>query len=192
MNKAQIIEQLYTSRDFNDVLAKMEPDHLREDLKQEVILIVCQWDEEKIIALHTRGELGFYVVRVILNQVKSKSSPFAKKYRGMNYELTKDVSVDEMAEAQEYEVRLSREELEDAAINGIEGLYWYDAELIKLYLKLGNFRAMEKATRIPFISCYKNIKKSLATLKERATGKPLPIFSKGETQFINENHKNNS
>lgn len=185
MNKAQIIEQFYNSRDFNDVLAKMEPDHLREDLKQEIILIVCQWDEEKIIALHSRGELGFYVVRIILNQVKSKSSPFAKKYRATNYELTKDVGIDDLSEVEEYQARLNKEKMEEEVIKEIDTLYWYDAELIKLYLKLGNFRAIEKETFIPFISCYKTIKKSMAVIKDKVSGKALLLSKKELNQIQN-------
>lgn len=189
MNKAQIIEQFYNSRDFNEVLAKMEPDHLREDLKQEIILIVCQWDEEKIIALHSRGELGFYVVRIILNQVKSKSSPFAKKYRAINLELTKDVGIDDLSEVEEYEARLNKEKMEEEVIKEIDTLYWYDAEMIRLYLKLGNFRAIQKDTGIPFISCYKNIKKSLAALKDKA--KAVPRLTNQKMRF-NEGNKSNS
>ena len=54
---------------------------MRDDLKQEVILIVCSWPDEKIIKLYEDKALDFYVVKVILNQMISNSSPFSKKYR---------------------------------------------------------------------------------------------------------------
>jgi hypothetical protein len=162
----------------------MEPTHLQEDLKSEVISVVCEWPEEKIIGLSERKELEFYVVRVILNQVKSRTSPFAKKYR----QRTEELSGHEVVDYHDLNERALKEELEDIAMNEIDKLYWYDAELIRLYLKLGNFRAIEKNTQIPFISCYKNIQKSLKILKRKATeGINKPQFTKEEILFIKNN-----
>jgi hypothetical protein len=183
MTKNQIIEQLFRGKNFNDAIFKMEPAHLRDDLKMEVITIVCEWPEEKILKLHSDNALDFYVVRVILNQAKSSTSPFAKKYRAPFLEL-KDVA----DHSESIEDRQVREQMEDFALEEIERLYWYDAEMIRLYLKLGSFRAIEEHTGIPFISCYKNIKKSMATLKKRALEeKPRTIFTKKEIEFIKNN-----
>lgn len=185
----------------------MEPDHLRDDLKCEVLAVVCEWPEEKIINLHRDKALEFYVVRVILNQVKSKTSPFVKKYRRVKEEYIEyDVStiyksensryrhnlsisnrINNKASDEELENRQIQEQLEEIALSEIDRLYWYDAEMVRLYLKHGNFRAIEKETGIPFISCYKNIKKSLALLKAKAIEKATPLFSKEELRFIQNN-----
>jgi hypothetical protein len=45
LNKEQIIEQLYLSKNFNDCISKMQPIELQDDLKAEVILVVCELDE---------------------------------------------------------------------------------------------------------------------------------------------------
>jgi hypothetical protein len=211
MTKNQIIESLFTGKNFNDCLSKMEPAHLREDLKMEVISIVCEWPEEKVIGLYERKELEFYVVRVILNQVKSNTSPFTKKYRKaycnifsnnnlhdstaqaeQNRDLNKKVeqrfdSFQFAAEPTDIKERLIRETLEQITFEEIDKLYWYDAEMIRLYLKLGSFRAIQDHTGIPFISCYKNIQKSLTALKKKAIEKATPIFSKEELSFIQNN-----
>jgi hypothetical protein len=73
-----------------------------------------------------------------------------------------------------------KEKLEEIAIEEIDRLYWYDAEMIRMYLKLKTFRAIEDHTGIPYISCYKNIQKSLVTLKKKAIEKAEPLFSKEE------------
>lgn len=213
LTKDQIISALYTGKNFNDCLAKMEPEHLREDLRQEVILIVCEWPEEKIQKLHGEGALEFYVVRVILNQCQSNTSPFYKKYRqvteqwadsflqtfaekgtwlddnGYSTKYTRQISAQVAIEdqQQEFDERVIREQLADAAIEEINNLYWYDKELILLYLKVGSFRAIEEQTKIPFISCYKNIKKSLAILKRKASENmpaAKPLFTKQELSTI--------
>lgn len=186
MTRNQIVEQLFVGKNFNDCLRKMEPEHLQEDLKMEVISIVCEWPDEKVIKLYEEKSLEFYVVRVILNQVKSKTSPFAKLYRTPIVPITKEVlNVEEDLEA-----RAIKEMVEDLTIEEINRLYWYDAEMIRLYLKLGSFRAIEEDTGIPFISCYKNIKKSLNTLKRKAEDmKAKGVFTKEERSFIqNSNH----
>jgi hypothetical protein len=185
MTKNQIIEKLFTGKNFNDCLSKMKPQHLQEDLKMEVALIVCEWPEEKILKLHEKKVLEFSVVRVILNLIRSDRSPFAKMYRRPFVEMSHELSD---CEGEGLEQRRIKEAIEDLAIEEINSLYWYDAEMIRLYMKHGNFRAIQKETGIPFISCYKNIKKSLVILKKKAIEKShRPLFTKEETDFIQNN-----
>lgn len=184
MTKNQIIENLFTGKNFTDCIGKMEPRHLQEDLKMEVISIVCEWPEEKIVQLYKDKALEFYVVRVILNQATSPRSGFYYKFRkDQAVELTANIP-DNKEDQREREVK---ETIEHIALEEINKLYWYDAEMIRLYMKLGSFRAIEEHTGIPFISCYKNIKKSLATLKKKAIEKAEPLFSKEELKFIQNN-----
>jgi len=180
MTRDKIISDLFTGKNFNECIDRMNPDHLRQDLKMEVIGVVCTWTEEKVLKLHEAAALEFYVVRVILNQIQSNSSPFAKMYRKPIIELNGHEKADEGPDL----TREIREALEDKAISEIKNLYWYDAELIQLYLKHGNYRAIEKETGIPWESCYKSIRKALKVLKARATGEYVPVFSQTELAFI--------
>jgi hypothetical protein len=180
MTKNQIIEKLFTGKNFCDCISKMEPDHLREDLRMEVILVICELPAEKIHQLHSDKALEFYTVRVILNQIKSKTSPFAKKYRT----VTQELNTHDIADNIEAEERELREWLEDMAIEEVDRLHWYNKGLIALYIKHGNFRAIETETGIPFGSCYKTIKKSLNQIKETVN---KPVFSKEELRFIQNN-----
>lgn len=137
---------------------------MRDDLKAEVILIVCEMDAEKVIGLHQRKELEFYVVRIILNLVQSNTSPFVKKYRKANTEIEymKDHPFESINEICD---RADREEKEDRVIGEIDNLHWYNAALVKLYMELGNYRAIAVETKIPVASCYKNIRQSFQELK---------------------------
>jgi hypothetical protein len=91
----QIIEDLFTGKNFNDCLSKMNLRGLTDDLKQEVALIVCELPEEKLIQLKQQNHLEFYVVRVILNEVKNKYSQFSRKFRTFFQELSEHEKVDE-------------------------------------------------------------------------------------------------
>ena len=87
MTRAQILSDLFTSKDFTQCISKMEPVSLQDELKAEVALILCEMDEDKLIGLAERDELKYYTVRIIINQIQSKSSPFYKKFRklGISY-----------------------------------------------------------------------------------------------------------
>lgn len=200
MTRDKIIADLFTGKNFTDCIAKMEPEQLRDDLKQEVILIICELDEGKLIGLWQRKELEFFTVRVILNQIKSNSSPFARKFRnnllmfmdevnddmqGLNVSpnwVHSDISPDE------FEERLVHEEVQALAIEEINKLHWYHRGLIELYSKHGNYRAIEKETGIPFGSCYKSIRKALDGIKNRVTGTAKPVFTRQELHFIQNNN----
>lgn len=205
----QIIESLFVGDNFNNFIAKLEPAHLRDDLKQEVAVIICSWPDEKIIGLEERGELSFYVVRMVFNMVSNKYHPFHKKYRSINYEfkeMLSDPYLDAKDLTDDFEDRYAfkrggesepadeslafrdtereqREALEDFTMLEIENLHWYSAELVRLYMQLGNYRALGTATGIPYISCYKTIQKSLEILRQKAKA-PKPLFTKEELNFI--------
>lgn len=214
MNRNQIIEELYKSKNFNDCLNKMEPAHLRDDLRQEIAVIICQWSDDKVVNLHTEGALEYYVVRVIINQIQSSSSEFFRKFRNNknmcyldnpaeSYHIAMDLDNDGNFTRQNkvkinpahisshqdnHKERLIREELEDYTIEQIDTLHWYSRDMMKLYIRVGTFRAMQVETTIPFISCYKNIQKSLEILRQKALA-PKPLFTKSELKYI-QNGKN--
>jgi len=172
--KQQIITELFLSKNFNDCINKMKPEYLRDDLKAEVILVICELDETKLKGLYDRGELNFYVARVILNMIKSTSSSFYRKYRKttVEYNHNEELESDKHLPG-EIEHREHIELLQDISVKEIDSLYWYDAELLKLYMKLGTYRAIEKETGIPFESVYKTVRKSINQIK----CKVLPLLS---------------
>ena len=161
--KNQIIEELYNSKEFNDCISRMEPEHLRDDLKAEVTLILLETEESKLIAIHSGGALKFYTVRIIINLIQSKTSQFYKQYRQQVAEITDRLAYEET----DFEERATREAIEDKAMKEIDNLYWYNSGIVKLYMKHGNYRAIEEDTGIPYSSAYKTIKKSFEQIKQK-------------------------
>lgn len=68
---------------------------------------------------------------------------------------------------EEDQLRMDREELIDNVGKHMEGLYWYDKQMMELYIKLGNYRAIEKATGIPYSSAFKTIQKVIKEIKQK-------------------------
>ena len=51
-----------------------------EDLVQEIYLLLLQKDEDLIVNLYNKGELGFYILKIARNQLLSANSPYFYKY----------------------------------------------------------------------------------------------------------------
>lgn len=65
----------------------MEPEHLQDDLKAEVMLALLEKSDQFIIDIHSRGELRFFAARIVLNLIKSFTSTFYRKYRTIYVEI---------------------------------------------------------------------------------------------------------
>ena len=67
-----------------------------EDLIQDVYLLLLQKDEDLIVNLYNKGELGFYILKVVRNQLLSTNSPYYTKYikfRAISDELEKGAHI---------------------------------------------------------------------------------------------------
>lgn len=60
-------------------IAPADPDN--EDLIQDVALVVLEKPPEFISKLYDKGQLKYYIARVIMNNLFSASSPYYCKYK---------------------------------------------------------------------------------------------------------------
>lgn len=157
MDRASIIETMYRNPDIAEAIGKMEPAQLRDDLKQEIFLVLCELEEERLTTMHREGWLKYFVVRTMLNMIKSDRSTFYNKFRRGH---------DELGETAD---RLEEQTTEEAAgyvAQSMSSLHWYEAELMRIYSENGqNIAAISRETRIPYRSLFKTIRKVKHTLK---------------------------
>lgn len=52
-----------------------------DDFVQEIYLILLEYDQEKLQAIYEKGDINFFLTRIIKNQWCSTTSPFYRKYR---------------------------------------------------------------------------------------------------------------
>lgn len=156
MDKNKIIEQYWLNDEVNQAFAKMQPEELQYDLKVEVFMVLLEMDEEKLFGLYERNEIRFYIVRTMLNMIKSDRSQFWKKYR--NYT---EYEHNEKAEVEQNSVI-------DIMENGIEKLHWYQKEILNLYTFEFNKNAKElsRKTGIPYMSIIRTLKQTKNELKK--------------------------
>ena len=156
MDKNKIVEQYWLNDEVNQAFAKMQPEELQYDLKVEVFMVLLEMDDEKLFGLYERGEIRFYIVRTMLNMIKSDRSQFWKKYR--NYTEYEDK---EQSETEQNSVI-------DVMENGIEKLHWYQKEILNLYTFEFNKNAKElsRKTGIPYMSIIRTLHKTKKELKQ--------------------------
>ena len=85
MARQKVVEQMVE----NIARSSLTPD--LQDLCQMVYVILLEYDPDKIQDLYEHGEMPFFVARVILNQYRSKNSPFyyqIKRFLAQSRELT--------------------------------------------------------------------------------------------------------
>ena len=58
-----------------------------DDLVQEIYLILLEYNQEKLQYIYDKGQLNFFLTRIIKNQYFSNTSPFFKKYRKYYYKF---------------------------------------------------------------------------------------------------------
>jgi hypothetical protein len=158
MLRNEIITEFWESKSVNESFEKMQPVELQADLKAEVFLILCEMEEEKLIGLYERNELKYYMVRIMLNMIKSDRSSFFKNYRNYVELLENDVEVIEADPSETYE----KIELH------LQNLHWYNRELFKLYALdfKKNAKELSRKTGIPYMSIVRSINKTKAEIKK--------------------------
>ena len=128
------------------------PDY--EDLLHEVILELYSKEEELIDVLINRGELLYYIVRVMINQYHSSTSPFYTKYK-RHYKLRKQykenhifnkggsIAIENWEELIEMERKLNWIDKKCKDLN------WFDVQIFKIYYLNGfSLTSMQMATKI--------------------------------------------
>lgn len=157
MVKNEILGQYWTLKEVNDAFEKMQPEELRYDLKAEVFLVLCEMNEDKLVGLYERNELKFYIVRIMLNMIKSDRSTFYKNYR--NY----TEFVDQGFASDEYD----KTDMFDKLELNMDGLHWYNKEMLKLYAIdfKKNAKELSRKTGIPYMSIIRTINKTKKQMK---------------------------
>jgi hypothetical protein len=158
MSRDEILSEFWGSKSVNEAFEKMQPVELQADLKAEVFLILCEMDETKLIGLYQRNELKYYMVRIMLNMIKSDRSNFFKNYRNFVELLEYDVEVVETSAEESYQ----KIELH------LQNLHWYNRELFKLYALdfKKNAKELSRKTGIPYMSIVRSINKTKAEIKK--------------------------
>ena len=174
MTKDEIITEMYTDPIYNEILFKFSGKKYYEDLRQEIYLILLDKDEDLIVKAYEDKKLKYYFIRIILNQAKSSTSPFYKKF--------KDKMVNTMDNEEEFEYKVN-EQIDEPTIqfdiikycNKHKLLNWYQNEILTMYYKLDSnpiddekitMRKIEESYGISHNSIYWTLNKIKRKIRE--------------------------
>ena len=85
MTKVEIVDELSRTNTVEKIIYKLlpcskNPFDCPEDLIQEIYLLLLQKDDDLIVNLYNKDEIGFYLLKIARNQLLSKNSPYYTKY----------------------------------------------------------------------------------------------------------------
>jgi DNA-directed RNA polymerase specialized sigma24 family protein len=159
----EILRIMYEDPDISEAIGKMDPPDLRDDLRQEIFLVLAEMDEALLIQRYNEGWLRYYIVRTMLNMIKSDRSTFYNRFR-RGFEELGDIGERLQDEGQE--------EAEKSIEGHLSQLHWYERKLIEIYSENGrNVAKISRETGIPYRSLFKTIKKTKALLKTEIKAK---------------------
>lgn len=81
-----LIEKIATERLVENLIGRLRVTQSEarfdlDDLTQDIYVSLMGKDEELIAGLYERGELEYYILRMVVNQVCSKTSPYYTQYK---------------------------------------------------------------------------------------------------------------
>lgn len=85
MTKYEIIDELSKDNTVEKIIYKLLPASKNrfdcpEDLVQDIYVLLLEKDDNLIIGLYNKGELGYYLLKIAKNQLLSDHSPYFYKY----------------------------------------------------------------------------------------------------------------
>lgn len=144
---------MYLDKDISQAISKMQPVELQDDLRQEIFLVLCEMNDERLLGMWTSGYLKYFIVRTMLNMAKSDRSTFFNQFRKSfteycdNYEKADNGS--EVDEEMDTKLKQSMGEL-----------HWYEKNVFELYAENGrNILKLSRDTKIPYRSLFKTVTK---------------------------------
>ena len=168
MLATELLTEIYSSQEVKEVILKLKPDHLQQDILQHTFCELFQKPDEFIIDLHARGKLKSYIVKILYNSATYHRTTFEKEQgKGHQKEMPTDFCSNSKYEVIKFvdEEKERQQEYSDIAC-AVSKVYWYKADLIKLYAELGTYKAVSAKTGIPISSVFKTIKEAITEIKK--------------------------
>lgn len=141
---------------------------LHNDLLNHCVMAFLEKPQAQVIV--TDGYARFYIVRIMLNQWRSVTSPFYKIWRGDQTQ-----SVDELQLAQWYQEDAIEPDWDLDKVHTIldhmeedkENAGWYHKKLIDLYAETPNYKQLAQMTGISRTSISKAVKRARVEIKKK-------------------------
>lgn len=186
MENSKIIAEYYENKELIAFFKKVAGEWW-DELRQDVFVTLCEYDQQKVAEMKQRNQLKFFIVRVALNQFRSKTSRFY--YQNFKNEaltdgiFSEDRRLDETDRADVIAFRNGLYETQDeteyekieAKIqqveNEIDGLRFFEREIFKIYLEMGTYKKVSLDTGIPIRTVANGVKNAISNINNSLNNK---------------------
>lgn len=159
----EILNIIVSDPKYYNAVSNITKGHsLTDDLFNELLCIIGEYDNKKLNKLVEKKALKFYFIRICLNQWRSNTSPFYKKYKKDNQEkLDYETEMTDISNEVEEEIFYEptwEDKVKSIVEEKLSTMHWYKRELFNLYVDLGSYRAVSEETDIPIHSVSSDLK----------------------------------
>lgn len=88
MSKREVVEEIARKRIIEECIRVVtggvwRPEH--KDLTQDLLLELLDMPEKKLIGIYQKGQLKYFLMRCVRNNIQSKTSRFYYRYRRFSF-----------------------------------------------------------------------------------------------------------
>jgi len=161
-NCNEYIEKIYLHPAIEELIGKIKPIEIQDDLRQELAIALYEYDCNKLIEMSNRNELIYFALRIVLNMAKGTSNDFYRKFRKqlsddqLQEYLTKNHAIN--FRSVDIAQKLLDKKLTENSISAHESI------IFSKYVELGSMGEVAKFYSIPKAHIFQvitNIKKQL-------------------------------
>jgi len=162
---SKYIEQIYLHPKVTELISKIQPLELQDDIRQEMAMALLSIDCKKIIRLNKENNLIPYTLKMIWYMGTSSNTEFYKKFKKKDfydaYELKSMYSENTIPD---YKVNLAKNILINKIDKGPNDAH--EAIIFNKYLEFNSSIKVANYFKIPKSHVYDVIKKTKAELKK--------------------------
>lgn len=148
MTSTQIVNMIATDSDYRKIVNNISSVY-SDDLFQEVLLILLEYDKKKLEAIYKKGYIKWFFIRIVTNQAKSEQGGFYRKeiayYKS---KLPINESILSYEEEEDKEKLLNKVEELTSTSGNICKKEYYERTIFKLYAETKSILRISQMTGI--------------------------------------------
>ncbi len=144
---------------------------LYKDLFQEALIVLLEYDKQKIINLYRQGQIKYFLTKIFINLYKKEHGLFYKQYPRNEFPIngTRIIEDEECYDLErdkeiEKKCALINQELK---IENDDDPLWYDKKIFLEYLEKGSIKKLAEDTKIKYQSINTTIRKVRDRIKKK-------------------------
>ena len=168
MTKEDIITSIFKDKAYLIACRQIAKNkYLADDLLQELMVILLEYDEQKLIKIYEEKRIKWFVISIILKMCYSNTSPFykkIKKFSDCSVELNDNFVDEDNTKPNEIPDVVQMTTLSDNQLlmtdNG------YEKVLLKMSVELGSVQRVSQSLGIPYLSVWISINNYKKKIKQ--------------------------